>query len=149
MDASARKSRRRGLGAFVVAGLVVLGLVAAFFVVDGGLRSYAEEQIEREIASNLPDTVTGDVALPQPLEAEATFANRQAMDRAYQEASIAFYRGAKTAKEDEAANGGLTRKQKERLLAIARETLDTFVRTGRRRSPSSTTTACRSGSPTS
>ncbi|WP_104099687.1 DUF2993 domain-containing protein [Cryobacterium sp. M96] len=63
MDASARKSRRRGLGAFIVAGLVVVGLVAAFFFVDGGLRSYAEGQIEQEIASNLPDTVTGDVAV--------------------------------------------------------------------------------------
>ncbi|HSP52053.1 MAG TPA: DUF2993 domain-containing protein [Cryobacterium sp.] len=63
MDAPARKSRRRGLGAFVVTGLVVVGLVAAFFLVDGGVRSYAEGQIEQEIASNLPDTVTGDVAV--------------------------------------------------------------------------------------
>ena len=63
MDASARKPRRRTLGALVVAGLVVVGLVAAYFVLDGGLRSYAENQIEQEIASNLPDTVTGDVAV--------------------------------------------------------------------------------------
>ena len=48
---------------FIVAGLVVVGLVAAFFVIDGGLRSYAEDRIEQEIASNLPDTVTGDVAV--------------------------------------------------------------------------------------
>jgi hypothetical protein len=46
-------------------------------------------------------------------------------------ASIAFYRGKPAAKEDEAAKGGLTREQKDRLLAIARETLDTFVRTGK------------------
>ena len=63
MGASARKSRHRGLGTVIVAGLVVVGLVAAFFVVDGGLRSYAEDRIEQEIASNLPDTVTGDVAV--------------------------------------------------------------------------------------
>jgi hypothetical protein len=63
VHASARKSRRRGLGAVVVAGLVVLGLVGAFFIIDGGLRGYAEDQIEQEIASNLPDTVTGDVAV--------------------------------------------------------------------------------------
>ncbi|TFC94879.1 DUF2993 domain-containing protein [Cryobacterium sinapicolor] len=63
VDASARKSRRRGLGAFVVTGLVVLGLVAVFFFIDGGLRGYAEDQIEQEIAANLPDTVTGDVAV--------------------------------------------------------------------------------------
>jgi hypothetical protein len=63
VDASARKSRRRGLGAFLVTGLVVLGLVGAFFVIDGGLRSYAEGQVEQEIAANLPETVTGDVTV--------------------------------------------------------------------------------------
>ncbi|TFD31220.1 DUF2993 domain-containing protein [Cryobacterium cryoconiti] len=63
MDASGRKSRRRGLGAFVVAGLVVLGLVAAFFFIDGGLRGYAEGQVEQEIAANLPETVTGHVSV--------------------------------------------------------------------------------------
>ena len=63
MNASARKSRRRGLGAFIVTGLVVLGLVGAFFVIDGGLRGYAEQQVEREIAANLPETVTGKVAV--------------------------------------------------------------------------------------
>ncbi|MCA3575426.1 MAG: hypothetical protein IOC86_16025, partial [Aestuariivirga sp.] len=47
----------------------------------------AQEQVMRACSSE-----QGDVALPPPLEAEATFANRQAMDRAYQEASIAFYR---------------------------------------------------------
>ncbi|MCY7289290.1 MAG: DUF2993 domain-containing protein [Cryobacterium sp.] len=63
MFASARKSRRRGLGAFIVSGLVVLGLVGAFFFIDGGLRSYAEGQIEEEIAANLPETVTGGVSV--------------------------------------------------------------------------------------
>ena len=63
MDASARKSRRRGLGAFIVVALVVLALVGVFFVVDGGLRSYAEGQVEQEIAANLPETVTGDVTV--------------------------------------------------------------------------------------
>lgn len=47
----------------------------------------AQEQVMRACASE-----TGDVALPPPLEADATFANRQAIDRAYQEASVAFYR---------------------------------------------------------
>jgi hypothetical protein len=47
----------------------------------------AQEQVMRACASE-----QGEVMLPPPLEAEASFANRQAMDRAYQEASIAFYR---------------------------------------------------------
>ena len=47
----------------------------------------AQEQVMRACASE-----SGDVALPPPLGDDATFANRQAMDRAYQEASIAYYR---------------------------------------------------------
>jgi hypothetical protein len=46
-----------------------------------------QEQVMRACSSE-----QGEVVLPPPLEAEAAFANRQAMDRAYQEASIAFYR---------------------------------------------------------
>lgn len=46
-----------------------------------------QEQVMRACSSE-----QGEVAMPPPLEAEAAFANRQAMDRAYQEASIAFYR---------------------------------------------------------
>lgn len=46
-------------------------------------------------------------------------------------ASIAFYRGKPTPKRHEADKDGLTPEQKARLLAIARETLDTFVRTGK------------------
>jgi hypothetical protein len=46
-----------------------------------------QEQVMRACASE-----QGEVAMPPPLEPEAAFANRQAMDRAYQEASIAFYR---------------------------------------------------------
>ncbi|MEN6621803.1 MAG: AmmeMemoRadiSam system protein A, partial [Smithella sp.] len=46
-------------------------------------------------------------------------------------ASIAFYRDAHAIKEDESAKNKLNPEQKARLLAIARETLDTFVRTGK------------------
>ncbi|TFC42516.1 DUF2993 domain-containing protein [Cryobacterium sp. TMT1-21] len=63
MDASARRTRRRGLGAQIVVGLSLLGLVAAFFFVDAGMRGYAERQVKQEIASNLPKTVTGDVSV--------------------------------------------------------------------------------------
>lgn len=63
MDASARRTRRRGFGALVVTSLSVLGLVAAFFFVDAGVRGYAERQVKQEIAANLPETVTGDVSV--------------------------------------------------------------------------------------
>jgi len=46
-------------------------------------------------------------------------------------ASIAFYRDALAATDDAAAKSNLAQEQKERLLAIARETLETFVRTGK------------------
>jgi len=46
-------------------------------------------------------------------------------------ASIAFYRDAPAATGDEAARSSLTPGQRKRLLAIARETLETFVRTGK------------------
>lgn len=46
-------------------------------------------------------------------------------------ASVAFYRDTNAAKEDESAKSKLNPEQKARLLTIARETLDTFVRTGK------------------
>jgi len=47
----------------------------------------AQEQVLRACASQ-----DGELTLPAPLGDDAAFANRQAADRAYQEASIAFYR---------------------------------------------------------
>ena len=47
----------------------------------------SQEQVLRACASE-----EGEVALPPPMEVEPVFANLQKMDRAYQEASIAFYR---------------------------------------------------------
>lgn len=46
-------------------------------------------------------------------------------------ASVAFYRESSAATEDETTKSKLSTAQKARLLAIARETLDTFVRTGK------------------
>ena len=48
----------------------------------------AQEKVMQACASQGGD----DVTLPPPLEIEPAFANLQKMDRAYQEASIAFYR---------------------------------------------------------
>ncbi|TFC14692.1 DUF2993 domain-containing protein [Cryobacterium algoritolerans] len=62
-DRAARTRRRRGMSAIVIASLTVLGLIAAFFIVDAGARSYAEGRVKQEIADNLPDTVTGDVSV--------------------------------------------------------------------------------------
>lgn len=47
----------------------------------------AQEQVMRACGSE-----TGDVALPAPIEMEPAYVNLQNYDRAYQEASIAFYR---------------------------------------------------------
>ena len=55
--------RRRGLSGFILATIVVFGLVAAFFIADAGVRNYAENQAKAEIAAHLPDSVTGDVSV--------------------------------------------------------------------------------------
>ncbi len=47
----------------------------------------AQEQVMRACGSD-----AGDVALPAPIEVEPAYVNLQNYDRAYQEASIAFYR---------------------------------------------------------
>lgn len=54
---------RRGIGALVVASLLVLGLVGAYFIVDSVLRSYAQNRVRQEITGNLPEGVTGDVTV--------------------------------------------------------------------------------------
>jgi hypothetical protein len=54
---------RRGIGALVIAGLIVLGLVGAYFIVDSVLRNYAQNRVRQEIVDNLPAGVTGDVAV--------------------------------------------------------------------------------------
>lgn len=53
--------KRRGVAALVISLALVAGLVVAFFIVDAGLRSYAEERVQTEISSNLPEGATGDV----------------------------------------------------------------------------------------
>jgi hypothetical protein len=55
--------KRRGIGALVIAGLLILGLIGAYFIVDSVLRSYAQNRVRQEITSNLPEGVTGDVTV--------------------------------------------------------------------------------------
>jgi hypothetical protein len=52
---------RRGIGVLVIASLVVLGLVGAYFIVDSMLRTYAQNRVRQEIVGNLPEGVSGDV----------------------------------------------------------------------------------------
>ncbi|HEX4980658.1 MAG TPA: LmeA family phospholipid-binding protein, partial [Ilumatobacteraceae bacterium] len=54
-------AKRRGIAAVVISSVLVIGLVVAFFIVDAGLRSYAEGRVEAEIADNLPEGATNDV----------------------------------------------------------------------------------------
>ena len=55
--------RRRSIGWLVVGGMVVLGLVGAYFIVDTMLRTYAQNRVRQEIQANLPAGVAGDVAV--------------------------------------------------------------------------------------
>jgi hypothetical protein len=55
--------KRRGITVLVVTSLVVLGLVGAYFIVDSLLRGYAENRVREEVVGNLPQGVTGDVAV--------------------------------------------------------------------------------------
>jgi hypothetical protein len=54
---------RRRIGGLVIASLLVLGLVGAYFIVDSVLRDYAQNRVREEIANNVPAGVTGDVAV--------------------------------------------------------------------------------------
>jgi hypothetical protein len=55
--------RRRRIGWLVVSGLVVLGLVGAYFIVDSVLRTYAQNRVRQEIQAGLPEGVAGDIAV--------------------------------------------------------------------------------------
>lgn len=55
--------KHSGLSVLVIAGLAVLGLVAAYFVTDFVVRNYAERRIRQEIQSNLPAAVSGDLTV--------------------------------------------------------------------------------------
>lgn len=63
VDRDAARRRRRGLSSFIIATIVVLALVAGFFLADAGVRNYAENRAKDEIAAHLPDSVTGDVSV--------------------------------------------------------------------------------------
>ncbi|MEO6199794.1 MAG: DUF2993 domain-containing protein [Cryobacterium sp.] len=56
-------AKRRGIAALVISAVLVLGLVVAFFIVDAGLRSYAQGRVKAEIVNNLPEGATDDVTV--------------------------------------------------------------------------------------
>lgn len=83
----------------------------------------AQEQVLRACNSN-----EGDVALPPPLELDPSYVNLQKIDRAYQEASIAFYRDKQKAiplfraiADSGSQHRGAARYNIANLLANARE----------------------------
>ncbi len=55
--------KRRGIGLFVVAGLLALGLIGAYFIADSMLRTYAQNRVRQEVQRNLPSGVAGAVAV--------------------------------------------------------------------------------------
>ena len=57
------KTKRRGLVPLIVVGVIVILLVVAFFIVDSGLRAFAQDRAEAEISDQMPASVTGDVTV--------------------------------------------------------------------------------------
>ena len=53
--------KRRGLVPLIMVGALVILLVVAYFLVDSGLRAFAEDRAETEISDQMPASVTGDV----------------------------------------------------------------------------------------
>ncbi|WP_104083954.1 DUF2993 domain-containing protein [Cryobacterium sp. Y11] len=57
------RKKRRGLVPLIILGSLAVLLVVAFFLVDSGLRSFAEDRAEAEISQRMPSSVTGDVTV--------------------------------------------------------------------------------------
>jgi len=55
--------KRRGPGCLIVSAVLVAMLVGAFFLVDNGLRAFAEGQAAKQITDALPASVTGDMTV--------------------------------------------------------------------------------------
>jgi len=57
------KTKRRGLVPLIIVGGIAILLVVAYFLIDSGVRAFAEGRAETEITSQMPASVTGDVAV--------------------------------------------------------------------------------------
>lgn len=59
----AEKTKRRGLVPLIIVGVLAVLLVVAYFLIDGGLRAFAEDRAETQISDRMPASVTGDVTV--------------------------------------------------------------------------------------
>ncbi|TFD05613.1 MULTISPECIES: DUF2993 domain-containing protein [unclassified Cryobacterium] len=57
------RTKRRGLVPLIIVGVLAVLLVVAYFLVDGGLRAFAQDTAEKEITKSMPASVTGDVTV--------------------------------------------------------------------------------------
>ena len=55
------RTKRRGLVPLIIVGVLAVLLVVAFFLVDSGVRAFAQDRAEAEISNRMPASVTGDV----------------------------------------------------------------------------------------
>lgn len=59
----AAKKKRRGLVPLIIVGSLAVLLVVAFFLIDSGVRAFAQDRAETEISNRMPASVTGDVSV--------------------------------------------------------------------------------------
>lgn len=57
------KTKRRGLVPLSIIGVLAVLLVGAYFLIDSGVRSFAQDRAETEISKRMPASVTGDVTV--------------------------------------------------------------------------------------
>ena len=57
------KTKRRGLVPLIIVGVLAILLVVAYFLVDNGVRAFAQDRAETEISNRMPASVTGDVTV--------------------------------------------------------------------------------------
>ena len=57
------RTKRRGLVPLIIVGVLAILLVVAYFLVDNGVRAFAQDRAETEISNRMPASVTGDVTV--------------------------------------------------------------------------------------
>ena len=57
------RTKRRGLVSLIIVGVLAILLVVAYFLVDNGVRAFAQDRAETEISNRMPTSVTGDVTV--------------------------------------------------------------------------------------
>ena len=57
------KTKRRGLVPLIIVGVLAILLVVAYFLIDSGVRAFAQDRAEVEISNRMPASVTGDITV--------------------------------------------------------------------------------------